>query len=353
MGTKRLNIGVLAGYWSTNIGNSFFQLGAQWVLRQALPGHNIFLIGDQSGYYNVRRGNPPHALDYVAHLNVDAVVLLGPFLRPEVTRIIGPMLQALHDKGTTIIALATGMMQYDRTTIERARTVLRNTPPLVMTTRDRPTYEALGDLATYAYDGIDVATFVSDVFPAVPSDLPAYVVLNFDQIPEPTFTAGRAAGVPFEWDGQPWTVAQPRLRTELSYRSRVYPFVEAFLPLTRRPERIGPYLAVRTDHRYNPFLPRRSYRWPNSYAGDVPFTYLNLYAHTQCTFSNRVHACVATAAYGNPAMLFTRSPRAYLLDRLGLSDMRRRPTRVDAPWLRSEKHNLIEWLRQALSCMCQ
>ena len=67
-------IGVLTGYWSTNIGNAFFQLGAQYALEQALPGAHIFLIGDQPGYWNVAQGNPANALDYVKPLDLDAAV---------------------------------------------------------------------------------------------------------------------------------------------------------------------------------------------------------------------------------------------------------------------------------------
>lgn len=340
------NVAVLAGYWSTNIGNSFFQLGAEWVVRQMLPDAHVFLIGDQPGYYKVSKGNPRNALDYVAHLDIDALVMLGPFARPEAPQIVGDMLEALHRKGTKIIVLAAGMMQYDDQTVGTVREMLAKSPPWIFTTRDSETYQALGDTAEHAYDGIDVATFVSDLFPPVPHDLDEYVVLNFDQIPEPSFRKGEHKGKRFSWRGETWTAVQPGLRTEMSYKSRVFPFLEAFLPAGKAPEKLAGMDIVRTEHRYNPFMPRRSYRRPNAYAGDIPQTYLNLYAHSACTFSNRVHACVATAAYGNPAMLFTRSPRAYLLKRLGLTKIKDEPTRLDMDFLRREKAGMLDWLKE-------
>jgi len=351
------NIAVLAGYWSTNIGNAFFQLGAQWLLQSLLPQANVFLIGDQPGYWNVKRGNPAHALDYAAHLKIDAIVVLGPFVRPEMEGITGELLRRHHARGTKIIILAAGMMQYDDATIGLARRLLSECPPWIFTTRDRQTYDALGDLAEHAYDGIDVATFVSDLFPRVPTDLPPYVVLNFDQIPEPRFAQREGSTSPgvrsFEWEGKPWTAASPRLRTELSYRFRAFPFADSFLPGGRLPTELAGRTIIRTDHRYNPFLPRKTYKAPASYAGDIPHSYLSLYANSTCTFSNRVHACVATVSYGRPAMLFTRSPRAYLLSRLGLDTIKDRPTALDPAFLASEKAGMMNYLRPLLQTLAR
>jgi hypothetical protein len=346
-------IGVLTGYWSTNIGNAFFQLGAEYAINSAYPGAHVFLIGDQPGYWNTRKGNPANALDYVKHLDLDAVVVLGPYVRPEMEGITGQMLRAQHRKGAKIIVLAAGMMQYDKETIALSRRMMSECPPHIFTTRDTETFESLGDLATHAYDGVDVATFVSEVFPKVSTDLEPYMVLNFDQIPEPVINprqgfAGRVDRA-FEFEGREWCVRQPRSRTELSYRKRAYPFLDAMLFRTPGPERIDGRLVLRTDHRYNPFLMLKSYRSPNTYVGDIPHTYLSIYANSQLTISNRVHACVATVSYGNPAMLFTRSPRAYLLKRLGLDGIKDQPQRVDLAFLRREKAALISWLGDRLT----
>jgi|TARA_R110000782_G_scaffold19101_10_gene52069 hypothetical protein len=346
-------IGVLAGYWSTNVGNAFFQLGAQYVLERAFPGAHVFLIGDQPGYWNVRKGNPPNALDYVKHLDLDAVVVLGPYVRPEMEGITGQMLRAQHRKGAKIIVLAAGMMQYDKDTIALSRRLMAECPPHIFTTRDTETYEALGDLATHAFDGVDVATFVSDLFPKVSSDLDPYMVVNFDQIPEPVIAPSDAftgrVDRTFEFEGRAWCVRQPKSRTEWSYRKRAYPFLDAMLFRKPGPERIDGKLVIRTDHRYNPFLMLKSYRSPNTYVGDIPHSYLSIYANSQLTISNRVHACVATVSYGNPAMLFTRSPRAFLLKRLGLEGIKDRPERVDMDFLRREKAALVGWLGERLA----
>jgi len=354
MTTKRPTVAVVTGYWSTNIGNSFFQIGAEWALKQALPDANIMLIGDQPGYWNTKKGHPNNALDYVAHLDLDAVVLLGPAFRPEAEGIIGDMLATQHAKGAKIIVLAAGMMRYDPETVELSRRMLERTPPYLFTTRDTETYDLLGDIAENAYDGIDVATFVSDCFTPTTSDLPPYVALNFDQIPEPRFTPASADDPgAIEIGDDHWNYHQPRLRTELSYRSRAFLFADSFLPHRKAPTSLGDLSIVRTDHRYNPFLMRKCYRSPATYTGDVPYSYLNIYANAQCTISNRVHACVATASFGNPAMLFTRSPRAYLLKRLGLDTIREKPTSIDMDFLADEKARLLGYLREKLGTLGQ
>jgi hypothetical protein len=348
-------IAVLTSYWSTNIGNAFFQIGGAWAIQRVLPNAHVIPIGDQPGYWNVRRGNPRNALDLVANLDLDAVVVLGPFCRPEMEGITGAMLRRQRERGAKIIVLAAGMMQYDEDTVKLSRRILKEVRPFIFTTRDTETYEALGDLAEHAYDGIDVATFVSDAFRPVPVELPPYLTFNFDQIPEPRIAPAGEFGprrasdraVSFT-DGSEWLIRQPRLRTELAYRSRGYLFLEALSGIGAAcPESVAGRLVVRTDHRYNPFLMQKCYRAPNSYAGDVPYSYLNLYAHTECTFTNRVHAAVATVSYGKPAMLFSRSPRAYLLKRLGLTDIQSRPVQLDPGWLRREKLALLNWLSAA------
>lgn len=349
---QKPRIGVLTGYWSTNIGNAFFQLGAVYAIEKAYPGAHVFPIGDQPGYWNTSAGNPPNAIDYAKHLDLDAIVILGPYVRPEMNSIVSDLIRTQHEKGAKIIVLAAGMMQYDPGTIELSRSLMKECPPHIFTSRDTETYNALGDLAEFAFDGVDVATFVSDLFPKVPTDLEPYIAVNFDQIPEPVISTdpgftGRVDRS-FAFEGKNWKVQQPKRRTELCYKHRAYIFLDSLLGLNKGPERIDERLVVRTDHRYNPFLMKKNYRASNIYSGDVPYSYLNIYANADLTISNRVHACVATVSYGNPAMLFTRSPRAYLLKRLGLDKIKDEPQSIDLAFLADEKAKLINWLSQRL-----
>ena len=348
-----MRIAVLAGYFSTNIGNSFFQLGAEYALRQALPTPT-----SPSSAISPATGTSRRATTLTRstrRLSTSTPRRPQAVFRPEIEGILGKALRAQRAKGCKICVLAAGMMQYDQPTVDRCKRLLDEIQPFVFTTRDRETYELLGGSAQHAFDGVDVATFVSDLHKPFPTDLPPYLVLNFDQIPEPRFERAQPGAQAdkhtrvFQWEGETWAAHQPSFRTEMAYRSRAFLFAEALLPGRRAaPTTLRDLRILRTDHRYNPFLPRRSYQRPDTYAGDIPQTYLNMYAHTRATFSNRVHACVATVSYGHPAMLFTRSPRARLLSRLGLDDITKRPVALDTAWLAQEKAKLIGFLRTTL-----
>jgi hypothetical protein len=54
-------------------------------------------------------------------------------------------------------------------------------------------------------------------------------------------------------------------------------------------------------------------------------------------------------AYGKPAKLFSNSPRAYLLDRLGAVNIRKELIKIDTAWLKQEKSAMIDFLRQVVN----
>lgn len=346
-------IAIVAGYWSTNIGNSFFQLGALYSLQHAFPQADVGLVADQPGYWGVTKGNPANALDMLSWMSPDCLVILGPYLRPEFPRIWGRSLDALRRKNVKLVVLGAGMMDYSKRAFAQAKAWLAHCPPDVFVTRDHPTYQELGHLARHAYDGVDMAAFVSDLHPPRPNALPPYVVFNFDQRPEPIvkpvnldYTGPGAV----RFDGQTWRFAFPRVEDLLAKRSKAWPYARALLPSARKyPEYLGNKLIVRTDHRFNPMVLRKAYAGPNSFASDVPYTYLDLYGNAEATFSNRVHACVATLSYGRPALLFSTSPRAYLLDRLGATRIRSELTAIDTQQLAEEKDRMLRFLRRALA----
>jgi len=74
-------------------------------------------------------------------------------------------------------------------------------------------------------------------------------------------------------------------------------------------------------------------------------------ANTCLTLGDRVHACVITLAYGNPAMLFTPSPRSRLFDRVGLNDIRTKPVTLDLDYLEVERTKEIEFLKNTIASL--
>ncbi len=183
-----ITIAILTGYWSTNIGNSFFQLGAEYILKKIFPNANIFFVGDEQGYIRPSKGNPINSYNPIYSSKIDYLVLLGPFIRKDFFQITAPSIDYFYKKGTKIIALGVGMMEYDPNIFKKVGEFLKKYPPVLLATRDTETYEALKDYVPVIYDGIDLGFFTSELWQNSPPyiDLP-YITFNFDQIPEPKF----------------------------------------------------------------------------------------------------------------------------------------------------------------------
>ena len=111
-----------------------------------------------------------------------------------------------------------------------------------------------------------------------------------------------------------------------------------------RQRQAGDMMIVRTDHALNPLMLRRIFRGPNAFAGDLPYTYYNLYGQTELTLTDRVHAALVTLSYGRPAMLISRSGRSSIIERVGGGDVTRRPTQLDMDVLAREKQGMIDFL---------
>lgn len=339
-------IAILTSYWSTNIGNSFFQLGAEYVLKRIFPNDLVFPIGDQPGYAFPQHGWPKNAFDVTATLDIDLLVVLGPVLRPEFEHMLLPTLKALAQKGTKFLFMGMGMMQYDDATIERVKGYLRELPVAAFVSRDRPTYDAFHEVCPHAFDGVDVAFFVSDVWGDAPRpNMAPYMVMNFDQLPEPDFVES-PSGIPI--GKATYEMRMPDFRRKFSEKGTLFNIVERMVFPQKATTELGGLQIVRTDHRYNPVVLKKIYNAPNTYSGDTPYSYFALYSGCELTLSNRVHACAATLAFGNKAMLVSKTPRAYLLDRAGAATIKEKPTSLDMDKLAAEKRSLIEFVGNAL-----
>jgi hypothetical protein len=352
----------ILGGWSPNIGNAFFQLGGYNVLKSLIPDATFSFINEKPGYpqyWNPKGGNPRDYFDMASAVKSDYLVLMGPMFRPETMDIWGESLAKIVSQGTRLIYLGVGAMRYETEYIEQYRTFLKKFPPFLFVSRDNETYERLGDLAQFAYNGFDLAFFIPDFYPIVGfANLVPYVALNFDKLPEPEFailsdksqlTDKNSAVKQFEFNHQIWIVKQEHWRTHLARRSRYTMLLESILFKGKQTKMIGDYPIVRTDHRYTPIIGRRTYRYPNVMVNDTPYPYFEIYGNAELILSDRLHACVIGMAYGKPAMVFSESPRLRLLERFNIFEITSRPVRIDPLLLNQEKSNLKEFLRLHLT----
>lgn len=347
-------VAFIGGYWAPNIGNAFFNLGAEYVLKKVFGDENVTMVFDQPAYitqWKTEKGNPPWAIDYFAHLNVDYVVLLGPVITRAFLAIWQPTLDRLKERGIRYMILSAGMMKYDDKVIKEVKDYFKVNPPYCMTTRDRDTYEEFKDYIPHIYDGVCFAFFMPDCYKPISTDLKPIMAVNFDKIDEPHIYIDQPeqkSDVAFDFEGQHFSMkfgglSNIGLKTDRFTDALVYAMSP--LPRGKRPVKIGKYNIIRTDHRFAPMFMRKVYRYNNSFCGDIPHTYANIYAEAELTLSDRVHACAVTLAYGNAAYLFAKTKRSGLLKRVGAEGIEDHPVKIDLQYLNEEKQKMIEWMQ--------
>jgi len=337
-----------AGYWSTNIGNSFFNLGTQYILKQAFPEHRIVMLSDFAGYLGAKNYTD---LQFLAHINPDFFVLHGPFLTYTYSKMIYDTILRLKDRGTKIIFISSGMLHYSNDEIDACRSFVKRCKPFLFLSRDEDTYEIYSDLANYSYNGIDTAFFVSYAFKPITTSLPEYAIFNFDLLPPPKIfkidhrITNRKFRKSFEFQCSDYLLEFPQVRSKLTKLFSPYRHIDRILFSGAYPKKMGELKIIWTNHCFQPYLLPTVYKIPDSFTSDIPYTYLNLYAGTKITLSNRVHACVATLSYGKPALLFSKTRRAKLFERLRLSKIVEEPVHLPKESLIEEKTNMVNFIK--------
>src|SRR5690606_33129855 len=130
--------------------------GAGYILKNIFPQTNVFFVGDEQGYIKPSVGNPKNSYNAFIGSKINYLVILGPFIRPEFFKISAPTIESFFKNGTKIIALGVGMMDYQPETIQKAGEFLKKYPPVLLTTRDSETFEALKNFVPKIYNGIDL-----------------------------------------------------------------------------------------------------------------------------------------------------------------------------------------------------
>ena len=344
------------GFWGQNIGNAFFNVGGHSVLSQIFGEENVLRFQDQPGYrtfHRKRRGNPHNDAGLLSYVNARCVVLQGTMLTATFEKLWAPTFRAYQERGTKIILLGAALFRFSEEEIVAATSFLRRYPVDVVITRDHDSYEALSaaGICDHIYSGIDSAFFAPDAVAPVPLDLSAFFTFTFDRFPEPRIKIdapndGQLRS--FEFLDHTWVLKDAPLQSRFANFGKWQAYIGHLLDRRQLPESLLGHRIFRGEHRFNPHIPWKIYQHANAFASDEPFTYLSMYAQSELTLSDRVHACVATLAYGRPAMLFTQSPRSRLFDRVGLSEIRERPVVLNSDYLSEEKAKEIAFLENAV-----
>ncbi len=350
-------VAIVAGQWGQNVGNAFFNLGGRHLLGQVFGPAEVGFFQDQPNYrtlHDKRRGNPANHAELVADLDIDWLVLQGPVLNAWMAASWESAFRRLAARGVRVMLHSAAFFKFTPREIAAVRAFLEAYPPALIVTRDPRSHAILRDRVpgVPSHDGIDAGFLLPEVarpFALAPGTAP-HMAFTFDRYPEPAisdrpFDPARHTTRQVTLLGKPRHLGVPRRLDRLAHASKIRAYLGDLTDFRRLPATLDGHRILRPEHRFYPHVTHKIYRRPGALASDEPWSYATVYAGARLTLSDRVHACVAALAYGNPAMLFTPSPRAALFERLGLDAIRRQPVSLPRERLDAAVAAQIAWLR--------
>ena len=316
--SRIIKIVYFGGGWSTNIGNSFIDLGSIQSLKMACPNSIIYFASEMPKWLFYSKGKDFNkAFEVASAIKADCAVVSGMMLCDEFIKLYESTISKLIKNNVKVIINGGGGSTYTQKEIDNVRNFLKRYPLYAFISRDKRAFENYNDLAEHSYNGIDCAFFLSDYFTPAKLNLPDFVVFNFDE-------------------------------------SKIYKFLKSvknksvFKKTQIQNLKINDKLIIRTHHSSWPNILKKDFNESNTLISDIPDDYLHLYANTKATYSDRVHACIATLSFDNPAMLFSQTPRALLFDKIGANTIREKLTYPEVKKIQKEKSKQITFLSEVI-----
>lgn len=302
-----MKIGCYIGAWTYNIGNAFFDLGLEYVLKKAFPDARLYPMGGSVRYlfnhnsWGKRYADRSFEIGEVA--DIDILAYAGMAICNEFVDDNGATFINAAKRGVAILGVGIGALRYTAQEADYYTMFINKLPKYAMVTRDDDTFSMFDGKIAHVYRGIDNAFSLGYAYSPPKLRLGEYDVMNFD--------ANFIAKVP-----------------EIPGRDIIY-----------------------THHKFAADLPEPFYQKPNTLISDMPWDYLALYANCCTTYTDRVHACIASLSYGNKAMLFNKTPRKSLFAKFNLSEITEHPCALDMNLMEEQVNNQINVVRQAVTDM--
>jgi hypothetical protein len=318
---KNSRVALIGGAWSSNIGNAFYNIGAEWLLREI--GLNVSFSPENPRW----KQDVLSHYDPIAELDCDLFVLVGPCLWSRLAYVYEDTFRLLYERGKKVAYLSAGMATYSNEEMHFVSDFFRRFPPAFVSTRDHKSFDLLAKGSQFPfYDGLCTSMFLNDAIRPIPLKRKDYVVFNFDH-EEPALAIDEKG------------VAMIQRR-----KNRVYPLW------------VGDKEIIRTNNLSIDEGYSAIYKRPNSYHSDLPQGYCSILASADTVYSERVHTCAATLIYGGKAQFIRQSPRSFenrslLFDRVGASSIFQEPTRLDLGRVEREKETMAKFVAKAVESL--
>ena len=255
------HVAYCTGFWCTNIGNAFFSLGVEYVLKKILGEDRVTIVSDFQTYttsYGRRLYPDKNQLEYISSLDIDYVVLAGPVISKYFLLLWEEILLKLEKRGIRYIILSAGMMKMTDETLSECKNFFKKHPPYIFVSREHATFNVFGQFADFAYDGICFSFFAPNYY--IPTKInESYFTLNFDKIKEPKIWQDNIYSdkiITFNFNGYMYHVKNTDFLSKIAYKTDRFSdaliYALSFLPQKRQNDMIGEYKVIRTDHRFHP-----------------------------------------------------------------------------------------------------
>lgn len=304
---RPLRIGLYCGLWPTNIGNAFFEFGVKATLDLAFPDCEVYHIGGTT-HWLVNHAASRHKMNCVKGnsfeigevADIDLIVFAGMSMCKEFVDNNGISFLRAANRGVATLLLGTGAALYTEDEANYYADFLNSLSRYAVITRDDDTFNLYKDKIKNISAGIDSAFFLPDYYVPPKLELPPYNVVNFDSYETP-----------------------PEMLHNVDHIIYTHHNI----------------LDIRKSHIDK----------PNTLISGVPEDYLTLYSQVNETHSDRIHACVATLAYGKKAKLYSNTPRKSLFSKINAHKITDQVVALDMDLLKQLKRDQVEKTRLLIS----
>ncbi len=315
-----MKIGYIAGFWATNIGNSFYNLGALYLLKKIFGEQNVFFIPDPPQWlWNVN-----NEYDFISKLDLDIVFISGPCLDHRfLKKIYKKIFDNLTKNNTKIVFISAGAGTYSSTEKNDNEDFLNDYKIELIMTRDENTYNLYKNTKIKTFNGLCTSMFLNNAVNTAPViNKQEYNIFNFSKSDEPIIE-----------------------KVEHKYVVKKKKFFQKFQ------NTLDGLKVIRTNNSMFNRFKQIVYDRDNIYYSDLPWGYISILKNANLVFSDRVHTCACALIMGSKAMYVRSSKRSLdgrysLFNRIGAGDIFDKPISLNFDYINSEKNKMEIFLTE-------
>lgn len=322
-----------------NIGDGFYQSTLLKILSRLCPHAKIIPIdGPTQRCFKLSNSSIlyKNVFDIRKYFSADLWVFSGPILGAGFTERYAPIIEKITKSGGKYMLLSVAAPHICNHWTE-IKKILYKYPPIAFSSRSQFAYERYGNTVDDSYNGVCTAFFSSLVFDTPISNIEKNIACSIYSRLEPTINF-KIKNENIEYDSVCIKEKKTIFWRYLRHSEWVYTL----------PKQINGYRIIRPVHDLSYKFSHLNFGKPNSFISYDPYAYFSLYSKVDLTVSDRVHACVVTLSYGNPAVLVGQWDRADLFSRMNIKKQGTCMLPPGKDKLQQEYIQFTDWLRRRL-----